>query len=212
MSKSAQWSWAVRIKEYLDSEWSSRPSPFAVLARSYFPKNAQILELGSGAGQDGLWFAKQGLNTVLSDVCDTAYEEIKTRSSGVAIKFEIVDVTKTLPFADNSFDVVYSQLALHYFDDHMTHTIFKEIKRVLKPRGIVAVMVNATTDPEFKTENVNSDGLININGLMKRYFTTDSLVPFVTDFQKILLDDQGRTPKDDAKSNNGMIRFIGRNR
>ena len=41
-------------------------------------------------------------------------------------------------------------------------------------------------------------------------FSKESLEPFVKDFEPLLFDENGRTPKDDAVSNSGMIQFIGR--
>ena len=39
------------------------------------------------------------------------------------------------PYADESFDVVYGNLCLHYYDDETTKQIVVESLRVLKPGG-----------------------------------------------------------------------------
>ena len=66
------------------------------------------------------------------------------------ITFEIVDLTKPLPFADQSFDAVYFHLALHYFDNQKTIEVFNEIHRVLKTGGVFAAFFNTINDPEVK--------------------------------------------------------------
>jgi ubiquinone/menaquinone biosynthesis C-methylase UbiE len=42
------------------------------------------------------------------------------------------------PFADNSFDVVVSASALHYFDN--PEVSFHEMRRVVKPKGLVVIL------------------------------------------------------------------------
>lgn len=46
----------------------------------------------------------------------------------------------------NSFDVVYTHLSLHYFDDKTTRKIFKKIFSILKPGGYLFVKCKSTDD------------------------------------------------------------------
>lgn len=48
---------------------------------------------------------------------------------------EIVDITKKLPFDDNTFDGVFCTGTLHLFDIETIKDILKEIKRILKSNG-----------------------------------------------------------------------------
>jgi len=88
--------------------------------------------------------------------------------------------------------------------------IINEINRVLRPGGIVACMVNTTSDPEYQAAKVDDSGLLIVDGLTKRFFTPEIFSTFVSNFAPLLIDAEGKTPKDDAVSNSGMIRFIGR--
>lgn len=144
----------------------------------------------------------------MTDADDVAFDQIRHRATN-DVNLQLLDLTKRFPFEANTFDVVYAQLVLHYFDDDMMHKIMKEIKRVLKPGGVLACMVNSTKDPEYNEKLEDSEGLINVEGLIKRYFSVDSLKPFVQDFEPIVFDEQGRTPKDDAVNTSGMVQFIG---
>lgn len=200
--------WKKKLPKYLAEEWSNSPSPFVQIAEKYFEPNSKVLELGTGAGQDGLWLESHGFDVILTDADDVAFDEISKRSK-VGTKPILVDITKSFPFEEGSFDAVYAQLVLHYFDDEMMHKIISEIKRVLKPGGILACMVNSTSDPEHDENLEDESGLINVDGLIKRYFSVGSFSPFVKDFEPLLFDDQGRTPKDDAVNTSGMIQFIG---
>lgn len=47
--------WKEKIAAYQKEDWSRLPSPFVQLCDQYFKDGGRVLELGTGAGQDGLW-------------------------------------------------------------------------------------------------------------------------------------------------------------
>ena len=168
------------------------------------------MELGTGAGQDGLWFHSQGFDTTLTDATNVAFDSIKERSKN-NIKISQVDITESLPFQDNSFDVVYAHLVLHYFNDEAMKSIISEIQRVLCKEGLLACMVNSTKDPEYDRFLENNEHLIGSGKIQKRYFSTASFLPFVAEFSTVVIDDNGRTPKDNEVGTSGLVRFLGKN-
>jgi ubiquinone/menaquinone biosynthesis C-methylase UbiE len=204
--------WSKKVESYFEEDWAHQPSPFSQEVSRFIKPKSTLLELGTGAGQDGLWFAERGQDVTLSDGVDGSFDSIQNtaRNKGLnnisLVKF---DLTGTFPFPDSSFDVVYAQLVLHYFNDNAMSQIVNEIYRVLNPGGVFAMMANSQKDEEYNPDVVE-DNLINIKGISKRFFTTESLKPFVRNFEELLLDENGRTPKDDAVNNSGMVRFIGR--
>lgn len=213
------WHWSIRIQEYLDADWSKKPSPFAVFTSQYLKPSSKILELGAGAGagagQDSLWFAANGHEVICSDYNDFGFKEIESRAKANNIDpdklhITLIDTTKKLPFNDGELDCVYAQLSLHYFDDNTTAQVFAEIGRVLKKGGVLAVMMNSTKDPEYDTAKLDSDGFMHIKGLSKRYYSVETMKNLVSNYEVIVLDDLGRTAKDDAKNTFGMIRFVGK--
>lgn len=52
-----------------------------------------------------------------------------------------VNLLGKLPFADNSFDVVYSSHTLEHFSLRVTERILAECRRVLKPEGIIRTVL-----------------------------------------------------------------------
>lgn len=60
-----------------------------------------------------------------------------------------LDVSKPLPFEENTFDVIYAHLSLHYFSKEQTNAILSEIQRVIKRGGIFATLLNTKMDPEY---------------------------------------------------------------
>lgn len=70
-----------------------------------------------------------------------------------------VNLLGTLPFPDESFDVAYSSHFLEHLTPPKALQILKEIKRILKPNGIVRIVV-----PDL--ENLTSTYLSTLSRLL----------------------------------------------
>ena len=196
--------WTKKRDEYQQTDWSHQPSLFVQDIVELLPKQGSILDLGAGMGQDSQFFAEHGYDVTSADVVlhtDLALDSVK--------RLEL-DHSQPLPFADESFDVVYSHVALHYFDMVTTEQIFSEIYRVLKPGGIVSFLVNSVNDPEYNTGTKLEEDYFETEGTRKRYFSTATAREFAHKFEVILCDENGETYKDRAKNVHNLIRFIGR--
>jgi len=205
--------WATKHKRYQDCDWINKPSFFIKSVIKHFPKTGKALDLGAGQGQDSRYLAKQGYSVVSVDFSGYALKINKQRAEKEGLDYQIknIDLNKgKLPFEDNSFDVVYSNLSLHYFTGHVTKEIFSEIARVLKPEGVLAMLANSLDDPEVKTFNKVSKYLfLDQQGLLKRYFNVNSLNQFVSPyFNAIILDNKGEMY--DMTKPKHLIRFVGK--
>lgn len=204
--------WKELHSNYQEQNWIGKPSIFAETAIQYFPKNGKILELGAGHGQDSFFFARHGYDVLSSDIETSSLNlNFTKQSAAIQDKVEILqlDLKKTLPFQDQSLDVVYAHLSLHYFDTQTTWFIINEIRRTLKPEGIFAFLANSISDPEYSTGNSLEEDFFLIDKVTKRYFSIASTRKFTQDFQISLLDNLGKTYKDEAKGVSNLIRFIG---
>ncbi len=146
--------WSDLHKHYKTQDWIDKPSLFAAQAVEFFPSRGKLLELGAGLGQDSRFFAEYGYEVTSTDLEQTAMDIDKRKvSSDIKdrVEFKQLDMRQPFPFEDKSFDIVYSHLALHYFDSTTTQHVFDEIARVLRPGGILAFLVNSTSDPEYGT-------------------------------------------------------------
>lgn len=101
---------------------------------------ARLLEIGCGMGTDLLQFARGGAQVTGVDLTARSIEISRQHFSvyGVGGDFAITD-GETLPFADASFDVVYSNGVLHHTPD--TAGAVREVHRVLRPGGQARVML-----------------------------------------------------------------------
>lgn len=99
----------------------------------------RILELGCGAGN--IWVEngdklQKGVKIVVSDISDGMLRDARREIGGEDETFSYVTCEcEDIPFEDNSFDMVIANHVLFYCDD--IYTACKEIKRVLKPEGIL---------------------------------------------------------------------------
>lgn len=205
--------WQGAVARYTTKDWSRSISPFAQEFASHIPAKSELLELGTGAGQDGLGLAELGHHVLLSDGVDTQLAAIEqtAKEKGLHVHVEHFNLLDTFPFEDVEFDAIYAQLVLHYFDDEEMSMIISEIYRVLKPGGYLGILVNTQDDPEY-AENpaIGDEGMRTVDGITKRFFTPPLLNRFLHGFEPIVLDNKGRTPKDDASGITTLIRFIGR--
>jgi SAM-dependent methyltransferase len=130
--------WDNKLNDYAKEDWALKPSIFAELAKDYFPKEGKILELTAGYGQDGRYFSELGYDVVQTDFSDTGVRYLE-ENKNENIEVKKVDLKEPLDFEDERLDVVYCHLGIHYFTLKQTTEIVEEIKRVLKPNGVVAL-------------------------------------------------------------------------
>lgn len=106
-------------------------------------KGKKVLELGSGAGGHSALFAKYGAIMTSADITFS-------RAKATQVKFDLMgDLARgcqsmqsdaeNLPFADDTFDIVYSNGVLHHTPN--TEKAIEDIHRVLKPGGQAVIML-----------------------------------------------------------------------
>lgn len=99
-----------------------------------------VLEIGCGMGTDLVQFARAGARVTGIDLTPRSVEITRQRFALYALpgKFQTADA-ENLPFAEESFDLVYSHGVLHHTPD--TQKAVDEVYRVLKPGGTAIVML-----------------------------------------------------------------------
>lgn len=131
--------WYLEVERYRYVEygpWMPRLMEFAQ------HRGKRLLEIGAGLGTDHAQFAKNGAITTDLDLSSGHLEHARRNFAlrGLQGTFIHGDA-ENLPFADGSFDVVYSNGVIHHTPN--TQRVVDEIFRVLKPGGRVIIMVYA---------------------------------------------------------------------
>lgn len=91
------------------------------------PDGARLLEVGAGSGYQSRRLMDDGFDVSAIDLSTSNYSDCRL--------FDVVDYDgRSIPFADNEFDVVFSSSVLEHVTD--LPTLQNEIHRVLKPDGI----------------------------------------------------------------------------
>jgi glycosyltransferase involved in cell wall biosynthesis/ubiquinone/menaquinone biosynthesis C-methylase UbiE len=131
--------WYLEVEQYRYRDYA--PWMFEVME---FGKHRgdSVLEIGGGLGTDLSQFARHGAVVTDLDLSGGHLEHAKENFAlrGLPGTFVHHDA-ETLPFPDNSFDVVYSNGVLHHTPN--TRQVVEEIRRVLKPGGKAIVMMYA---------------------------------------------------------------------
>jgi SAM-dependent methyltransferase len=128
------------IKRLNSSDYNTWSEP---LLRNTKPGQS-VLELGSGTGELSAVLAKNGRGTTLLDYSENCLKFSKRLFETANLKGThiMADVLKPLPFADNTFDCVWSSGLLEHFNDEQIISILQESKRVSKNK-VISLVPNA---------------------------------------------------------------------
>ena len=101
---------------------------------------AKVLDMGCGAGHASFTAAGQVAEVTAYDLSSQMLEVVATaaKEKGFSNIVTQQGYAETLPFADASFDVVISRYSAHQWHD--VGQALREVKRVLKPGGVIIVM------------------------------------------------------------------------
>ena len=123
----------------LNGCWNVFLTPTKPVPHEWFGslKNKRLLGLASGGGQQMPIFAAQGAICTVLDYSEEqlASERRLSEQEGYAIEILRADMTRPLPFADETFDIIFHPVSNCYV--HEVLPIWKECFRILKHGGIL---------------------------------------------------------------------------
>jgi SAM-dependent methyltransferase len=131
------------------SGWDHPLSPRRVEARGRFISllksegRHDVLEVGSGPGQDGLKFVQAGIHYTGVDLAEEHVRQ--ARAKGLAVS---VASARRLPFADGAFPAVWSMSTLLHIPAADIDGVLRELVRVTAPNAPIAVGLWSGDDEE----------------------------------------------------------------
>ena len=103
-----------------DGEWSVVLTPTKPVPKSWFPPLAgkRVLGLASGGGQQMPIFAALGAACTLLDYSERQLQTDRfvAEREGYSIETVRADMSRALPFADNSFDLIFHPVSNCYIE------------------------------------------------------------------------------------------------
>ena len=138
------WEWGTPIshEEYIAArggKWDVLLTPTKFVPHAWFGdlKGKRVLGLASGGGQQMPVFAALGADCTVLDYSERqlASERMVAQREGYEISIIRADMTKRIPFEDDSFDLIFHPVSNCYVEE--VCPIFRECFRVLKSGGIL---------------------------------------------------------------------------
>lgn len=138
------WIWGQPISHEVyekakNGEWGVYLTPTKIVPHDWFGnlKGKRILGLASGGGQQIPIFTALGAKcTVLDNSYNQCESERKvSKREGYDVEIIQADMTKRLPFDDQTFDIIFHPVSNCYVEE--VEPIFEECYRVLKKGGML---------------------------------------------------------------------------
>jgi|SRR5919108_2326075 SAM-dependent methyltransferase len=147
----------ARVPDTAAESFAGVANPFVL---GPLAQGEHVLDLGSGAGTDSLVAAQMvGADGRVTGIDMTPEMLAKSRAAATEMKAENVEFVEgeadSLPFADDSFDVVISNGVIDLIPDK--DAVFSEIHRVLRPGGRIQIADVTIQNP------VSAEGRRNID-------------------------------------------------
>lgn len=138
------WEWGTPIDHQTfvlaqEGQWEVKLTPTKYVPHAWFGEIAgkKILGLASGGGQQMPIFTAAGARCTVLDYSQAQLDSEKLVADRENYEISIIraDMTKPLPFEDDSFDIIFHPVSNCYVEE--VKPIWKECHRILKKGGIL---------------------------------------------------------------------------
>lgn len=144
-------------------------------------KSKRLLDLGCGTGRHVIHFAKEDYDVYGMDTSTTALELSQKwlDKLNLSANLQTASMTEVLPYESNYFDAVISVQVIHHGRLATIQQVISEVKRVIKPNGILLITVPAVKNQGKTYEEIEPNTFVPLDGIEKgmphHYFTEQSL-------------------------------------
>jgi ubiquinone/menaquinone biosynthesis C-methylase UbiE len=123
----------------------------ATLGHLKLPACAQVLDVATGGGHTGIFFASLGHDVTLSDLTPSMLDKAATlaKEKGLSVRTK-EHSAEIFPFPDETFDLVTCRVAAHHFSSPAKFV--SESARVLRLGGALLVIDGTVEDDQSEAE------------------------------------------------------------
>jgi SAM-dependent methyltransferase len=168
--------WSATFVDHPDM-YGEDPSDAAVAAADAFAAAdvETVLELGAGQGRDTLYLARRGFHVHALDYAPEGVEAIEAKGAAAGLADRVTvglhDVRDPLPFADSAVDASYSHMLLCMaLTTPEVERLVADLRRVLRPDGLVVYTVRTTDDPHYGAGVAHGDDMYEHGGFIVHFF------------------------------------------
>jgi len=154
----------------------------------------RVVDLGCGSGRHTVLLAQRGFDVIGIDNSPTALSlsrEWLTREE-LSARLALADMRRPLPFRSGVCDGVISTQVIHHALLDTVRATASEIRRILRPGGVVFVSVPSRTDPDETFLEVEPGTFVPASGseqaLPHHIFSPEELGSLFPDFAVLELD------------------------
>lgn len=188
--------WEKFYDANLATEWYPSESVIRFLCsykKEHGSKGVRVLDLGCGNGRHVWLAAKEEFSAYGIDLSEQAIKLARAwlrREKLPFKKLQSGDITQSLPYVSDFFDIVVSYGVL----DHMTliqaKKVMVEVKKILKPGGILFLKLEANTSFTFDSKKQVAKNEIILNkaverGMLQHFFDQKEVKSLVKGFETI---------------------------
>jgi SAM-dependent methyltransferase len=133
------------------ADWlEPEPEVRNVLALLHERSARNVLDLGCGVGRHSIFLSLQGFAVSATDASAAAldYTGKQARLAGTPVGLQYAEMT-SLPFEDAHFDYVLAWNVIYHGNPGVVEAAIREIRRVLKPGGILQATMLSKRDSYF---------------------------------------------------------------
>ena len=150
--------------------FGTEPNAFLLSQQSLLKPGMSCLAVADGEGRNGVWLAQHGLQVLSVEASPVGLEKAKklARQRGVSIEFEQADLA-LWPWGECRFDVVVA-IFIQFAPPGMREQMFENIRRCLKPGGLLLLQGYTPRQLEYKTGGPSQEENLYTETLLRKEF------------------------------------------
>lgn len=158
--------------------YGTEPNAFLVAHLHRLKPGMSCLALADGEGRNGVWLAEQGLRIHAVEASPVAQEKAKKLAAqrGVQLKFELADLAQW-QWGENQYDAVVA-IFIQFAPPGLREKMFANIKRVLKPGGLLVLQGYTPRQLEYGTGGPSSAENMYTEAMLREAFGDMEILHF----------------------------------